>query len=146
MINRRRCAVTPANRLRYSRLGLSFEELRGRGKKAAGGLSVPGGKIDPVIRSQTGGYVVTSTYKWPRNASSNDSEALEQWLGKHGWEVDPTLFMTGARGPAVQVRRIGAAWQDGETGLLILPGEVVEYEGDRMRIAPRPTVASSPTP
>lgn len=61
----------------------------------------------------------------------------EQWLSGHGWEIDPTVFMAGARGPAVQVRRIGAAWQDGELGLLILPGGTVEYDGERMRTVPR---------
>ncbi|MGW2745050.1 hypothetical protein [Streptomyces sp. NPDC001450] len=89
---------------------------------------------------------MTSTYEWPRDASSEDSATLEQWLGEHGWEVDPTVFMAGARGPAVQIRRIGAAWQDGEPGLLILPGEVVEYDGDRMRIATRPPAAALPAP
>ncbi|MDX3166017.1 hypothetical protein PV516_19710, partial [Streptomyces scabiei] len=48
---------------------------------------------------------------------------------------DPTVFMAGARGPAVQVRRIGSNWEDGEPGLLILPGEVVTYDGNRMYIA-----------
>jgi hypothetical protein len=43
--------------------------------------------------------------------------------------------MAGASGPAVQVRRVGEAWRDGEAGRLILPGEVVEYDGGRMRIA-----------
>ncbi|KAB1984235.1 hypothetical protein [Streptomyces triticiradicis] len=86
---------------------------------------------------------MTSTYEWPRDAGSTDSVALEQWLDRHGWEVDPTVFMAGARGPAVQVRRIGAAWHDGDTGLLILPGEVVEYDGDRMRIAARPATTAS---
>ncbi|MFI8244125.1 hypothetical protein ACIF83_44000 [Streptomyces sp. NPDC085866] len=89
---------------------------------------------------------MTSTYEWPRDASSEDFAALEQWLGEHGWEVDPTVFMAGARGPAVQVRRIGGAWQDGEAGLLILPGEVAEYDGGRIRIATRPAAAASPTP
>lgn len=57
---------------------------------------------------------------------------------------DPTAFMAGARGPAVQVRRIGAAWEDGEPGLLILPGEVVEYDGTRMRIVrPAPDTAKA---
>ncbi|MEU9267249.1 hypothetical protein AB0E04_17615 [Streptomyces sp. NPDC048251] len=88
----------------------------------------------------------TSTYQWPRGAGGADSAALEQWLVGHGWEVDPTVFMSGARGPAVQVRRIGAAWQDGEPGLLILPGEVVEYDGEQMRIASRPVEAVSPVP
>ncbi|MCF1592397.1 hypothetical protein [Streptomyces muensis] len=75
------------------------------------------------------------TYEWPRGASREDSAALEAWLAQHGWEVDPTVFMAGARGPAVQVRRVGSAWEDGEPGLLILPGEVVEYDGSGMRIA-----------
>ncbi len=86
------------------------------------------------------------TYKWPRGASGEDSAALEAWLGERGWEVDPTVFMAGARGSAVQVRRAGAAWQDGDQGLLILPGEVVEYDGTSMRIAPNQpaeTVAES---
>ncbi|MEU6273036.1 hypothetical protein ABZ871_11585 [Streptomyces populi] len=86
---------------------------------------------------------MTSTYEWPRDASSTDSAALEQWLDRHGWEVDPTVFMAGTRGPAVQVRRIGVAWCDGESGLLILPGEVVEYDGGRMRIAARPATTAS---
>ncbi|MFG2716520.1 hypothetical protein ACGFX2_39310 [Streptomyces goshikiensis] len=78
------------------------------------------------------------TYEWPREATAVDAAALERWLGGHGWEVDPTVFMGGARGPAVQVQRIGAAWQDGEPGLLILPGEAVEYDGSRMRTVVRP--------
>ncbi|WP_333745713.1 hypothetical protein [Streptomyces sp. IBSBF 2950] len=82
------------------------------------------------------------TYEWPRGASSADSAALERWLSQHGWEVDPTVFMAGARGPAVQVRRVGAAWEDGEPGLLILPGEVVEYDGNRMCIATPATDAA----
>jgi hypothetical protein len=77
---------------------------------------------------------VTSTFEWPRDASIGDSLALEQWLATHGWEIDPTIFMAGASGPAVQVRRIGEAWRDGEAGLLILPGEVVQNDGERMRI------------
>ncbi|GAA1111016.1 hypothetical protein [Streptomyces javensis] len=51
--------------------------------------------------------------------------------------------MAGAFGRAVQVRRIGAAWQDGEAGLLILPGETVEYDGERMQIASRQAAAGS---
>ncbi|MEV5451295.1 hypothetical protein [Streptomyces sp. NPDC052535] len=82
---------------------------------------------------------MTTTFEWPRGASTGDSLALEQWLAGHGWEIDPTVFMAGASGPAVQVRRIGEAWRDGEAGLLILPGEVVQYDGARMRIA-GPTV------
>ncbi|MDT0453733.1 hypothetical protein [Streptomyces hesseae] len=85
---------------------------------------------------------MTSTYQWPRGASSEDFAALEQWLAGHCWEVDPTVFMAGARGPAVQVRRIGADWRYGEPGLLILPGETVQYDGARMCIAPRPIAAS----
>ncbi|MCJ0875876.1 hypothetical protein [Streptomyces sp. AP-93] len=54
--------------------------------------------------------------------------------------------MSGARGPAVQVRRIGAAWQDGELGLLILPGEVAQYDGAQMRIVSCPIEAVSPAP
>jgi hypothetical protein len=53
--------------------------------------------------------------------------------------------MAGARGRAVQVRRIGADWREGEAGLLILPGETVEFDGERMRIAPR-QVAAGATP
>ncbi|MFD4242750.1 hypothetical protein ACFWP3_14285 [Streptomyces sp. NPDC058525] len=86
----------------------------------------------------------TSTYWWLRGAGGADSAALEQWLAGHGWEIDPTVFMSGARGPAVQVRRIGAAWQDGEPGLLILPGEVVGYDCAQMRIVSRPIEAVSP--
>ncbi|MEU6555266.1 hypothetical protein ABZ915_34090 [Streptomyces sp. NPDC046915] len=87
---------------------------------------------------------MTSRYEWPRGASSGDSTALELWLRERGWEVDPTVYMAGSRGPAVQIRRIGGAWQDGEAGLLILPGEVVEYDQGRMRIAARPASAASP--
>ncbi|MFE6846506.1 hypothetical protein [Streptomyces sp. NPDC057686] len=80
---------------------------------------------------------MASTYDWPRGAESADSEALERWLDDRGWEVDPTVFMAGVLGPAVQVRRIGRACQEGESGLLILPGETVSFDGDRMRIVPR---------
>ncbi|MFZ3475430.1 hypothetical protein ACODT3_43135 [Streptomyces sp. 4.24] len=59
---------------------------------------------------------------------------LEVWLAGHGWEVDPTVYMAGAGGAAVQVRRIEAS--DGESGLLILPAETVVWDGERMRIAP----------
>lgn len=83
--------------------------------------------------------MTTSTFEWPRGAGGADSAALERWLAAFGWEVDPTVFMAGARGSAVQVRRVGAAWQDGEPGLLILPGETVTYDGDRMQIAGRST-------
>ncbi|MGW2563038.1 hypothetical protein ACWCXB_28075 [Streptomyces sp. NPDC001514] len=48
----------------------------------------------------------------------------------------------GARGPTVQVRRIGAAWQDGEPGLFILPGETVQYDGEQMNIAPSQVAAA----
>ncbi|MFI8370953.1 hypothetical protein [Streptomyces sp. NPDC085466] len=84
-----------------------------------------------------------STFEWPRAASGEDSAALERWLAGHGWEVDPTVVMVGAGGPAVQVRRIGGAWQDGEAGLLILPGDVVEYDGERIRVAPAPQGAAA---
>jgi len=87
--------------------------------------------------------VESQVYKWPREATDTDAAALEQWLTGHGWEIDPTVFMAGARGLAVQVRRIGAAWQDGESGLLILPGERVEYDGERMRTVTRPAAASA---
>ncbi|MFJ3876776.1 hypothetical protein ACIPW5_04885 [Streptomyces sp. NPDC090077] len=114
----------------------------------------------------------TTTYAWPRGAEAADAEALERWLAGHGWEVDPTVFMAGGLGPAVQVRPIGSgpegegapdgeagpageawpqggeagpqggAWPDGEAGLLILPGETVEFAGARMRIArPAPAYA-----
>ncbi|MEV1040423.1 hypothetical protein AB0J01_27790 [Streptomyces sp. NPDC050204] len=85
---------------------------------------------------------MTSTYEWPRGATGADSVGLERWLAEHGWEVDPSVFMAGAFGPSVQVRRIGQAWQDREPGLLILPGEVVECDGNRMRIAARPAAAA----
>ncbi len=88
---------------------------------------------------------MVSTYEWPRGAEKADGEGLEHWLAARGWEVDPTVFMAGARGQAVQVRRIGAAWQDGEPGLLILPGEMVEYDGERMRIVQCPMAGSVPT-
>ncbi|MEU9714990.1 hypothetical protein [Streptomyces sp. NPDC047976] len=102
----------------------------------------------------------TTTYAWPRWAEAADGEALERWLAGHGWEVDPTVFMAGGLGQAVQVRPIGPApdgeagepgefgetgelgeagetGEAGEAGLLILPGETVEYTGARMRIARR---------
>ncbi|RSS53693.1 hypothetical protein EF912_17525 [Streptomyces sp. WAC07061] len=104
----------------------------------------------------------TTTYAWPRWAEAADGEALERWLAGHGWEVDPTVFMAGGLGQAVQVRPIGAGpdgaddadaddadeaygaygaegadGPEGEDGLLILPGETVEYAGARMRIARR---------
>lgn len=80
---------------------------------------------------------MASTYEWPRGAERADSEALERWLDARGWEVDPTVFMAGMLGPAVQVRRIARPWQDCEAGLLILPGETVAFDGGRMRIVPR---------
>ncbi|MFE8941075.1 hypothetical protein ACFYNX_26810 [Streptomyces sp. NPDC007872] len=90
--------------------------------------------------------MTTSMFEWPRGATGADSAALERWLGEHGWEVDPSVFMAGARGPSVQVRRIGAAWQDGEPGLLILPGEMVEHDKGMMRIAARPAAVVEPAP
>ncbi len=81
-----------------------------------------------------------STFKWPRGATAGDMWRLESWLAGHGWEVDPTVYMAVAGGPAVQVRRIDAAWDDGEAGLLILPAETVVWDGARMRIAPRVVV------
>ena len=51
--------------------------------------------------------------------------------------------MASAGGAAVQVRRIGGAWQDREPGLLILPDEVVQYDGERMRSARRPVPAAA---
>ncbi|MEV0413486.1 hypothetical protein AB0I68_22450 [Streptomyces sp. NPDC050448] len=88
---------------------------------------------------------MASTYEWPRGAERADSEALERWLDVRGWEVDPTVFMAGALGPAVQVRRIGRACQEGESGLLILPGETVAFDGGRMRIVPRTAVTAQAT-
>ncbi|MBW5484778.1 hypothetical protein [Streptomyces bambusae] len=79
---------------------------------------------------------MASTYAWPRGATTADSWQLESWLARHGWEVDPTVFMAGALGPAVQIRRSGGTGAEGEDGLLVLPGETVEYDGERMRIAP----------
>ncbi|MFD0353969.1 hypothetical protein ACFVHW_09490 [Streptomyces sp. NPDC127110] len=112
----------------------------------------------------------TTTYAWPRWAEAADGEALERWLAGHGWEVDPTVFMAGGLGQAVQVRPIGPdrpdgeagepgelgeageagelgeAGEAGEAGLLILPGETVEYTGARMRIALRtPAVTGART-
>ncbi|WP_405533152.1 hypothetical protein OG592_38460 [Streptomyces avidinii] len=84
----------------------------------------------------------STTFEWPRGAEAGDTAALELWLAVHGWEVDPTVFMAGGLGPAVQVQPIGGAGQDEEPGLLILPGETVEYAQDRMRIAPRAPVAA----
>ncbi|MGW4550061.1 hypothetical protein ACWEN4_27505 [Streptomyces violaceorubidus] len=81
-----------------------------------------------------------STYEWPRGATPSDMIQLEAWLAQHGWEVDPTVYMAGAGGAAVQVRRTGAAWQDGEAGLLILPAETVLWDGARMQIARRAAV------
>ncbi|MEU2453859.1 hypothetical protein ABZ605_27750 [Streptomyces sp. NPDC012765] len=81
-----------------------------------------------------------STYEWPRGATPGDWFQLEAWLAGYGWEVDPTVYMAGAGGAAVQVRRIGAAWADGEAGLLILPAETVMWDGERLRIAPRAAV------
>ncbi|RPF30216.1 hypothetical protein EDD96_6809 [Streptomyces sp. Ag109_G2-6] len=75
---------------------------------------------------------------WPRGAQAEDCAALEGWLAEHGWEVDPTVFMAGALGQAAQVRRIDGACQEGEPGLLILPGETVEYDGMRVRLAAKP--------
>ncbi|MFB7545129.1 MULTISPECIES: hypothetical protein [Streptomyces] len=83
---------------------------------------------------------MTETYHWPRGATERDVAALEAWLEEHGWEVDPTVFMAGARGPAVQVRRIGAAWREGEPGLLILPAETVRWDGQRVAVAARGAV------
>ncbi|MFJ9342230.1 hypothetical protein ACIRP0_23460 [Streptomyces sp. NPDC101733] len=65
---------------------------------------------------------------------------LEMWLAERGWEVDPTVYIAGAGGAAVQVRRIGTTWADGEAGLLILPAEKVVWNGTRMLIAPRTAV------
>lgn len=86
-----------------------------------------------------------NTYAWPREATGTDAATLEGWLAGHGWEVDPTVFMAGARGPAVQIRRIGAACRDEEPGLLVLPGETVEFDGARMRTArgPVPTAIAA---
>ncbi|MFD9726293.1 hypothetical protein [Streptomyces sp. NPDC059072] len=75
------------------------------------------------------------TYTWPRGATSSDMVRLEAWLAERGWEVDPTVYMAGAGGAAVQVRRTDAAWQDGEAGLLVLPAETVVWDGTRLRIA-----------
>ncbi|MFE9636354.1 hypothetical protein [Streptomyces sp. NPDC006463] len=80
---------------------------------------------------------MAETFVWPRGAQATDGEDLEEWLAEHGWEVDPTVYMAGALGPAVQVRRIDGARQEDEPGLLILPGEAVEYDGTRIRLAPR---------
>ncbi|MEU8433843.1 hypothetical protein AB0F18_13130 [Streptomyces sp. NPDC029216] len=77
-------------------------------------------------------------FVWPRGAQAADCAALEGWLAEHGWEVDPTVFMAGALGQAVQVRRIGGAWQEDEPGLLILPGETVEHDGTRVRLTAKP--------
>lgn len=89
----------------------------------------------------------STTFEWPRGAEARDTAALELWLAVHGWEVDPSVFMAGGLGPAVQVQPIGGEGQDTEPGLLILPGETVEYARDRIRIASRaaaPTAAGPP--
>ncbi|MER5779550.1 hypothetical protein ABT144_35720 [Streptomyces sp. NPDC002039] len=83
---------------------------------------------------------IESTHVWPRGATPADMFQLEVWLAEHGWEVDPTVYMAGAGGAAVQVRRIDAACADGEVGLLILPAETVVWDGARMRIASRAAV------
>ncbi|MEU9982837.1 hypothetical protein [Streptomyces sp. NPDC050856] len=75
------------------------------------------------------------THHWVRGAGETEMAELEKWLAERGWEVDPTVYMAGAGGAAVQIRRIGAAWEDGEPGLLILPNETVQWDGQRMRIA-----------
>ncbi|MFJ7591647.1 hypothetical protein ACIQZO_30585 [Streptomyces sp. NPDC097617] len=84
----------------------------------------------------------STTFEWPRGAEDRDTAALELWLAVHGWEVDPTVFMADGLGPAVQVKPIGTDCPDEEPGLLILPGETVEYAQDRMRITPCATAAS----
>ncbi|MDF9811125.1 hypothetical protein M2266_000356 [Streptomyces sp. SPB162] len=73
-------------------------------------------------------------FLWPRGADAEDTAALEAWLDARGWEIDPTIFMAGVGGPAVQVRRIGETWQDGDDGLLILPGESVTFDAWRMSV------------
>ncbi|MFF2197010.1 hypothetical protein [Streptomyces sp. NPDC058157] len=77
----------------------------------------------------------TSTYEWPRGATPSDMIRLEAWLSAYGWEVDPTVYMAGAGGAAVQVRRRSLSGQDGEQGLLILPADTVLWDGTRMRLA-----------
>ncbi|WP_331728220.1 hypothetical protein [Streptomyces sp. NBC_00158] len=88
----------------------------------------------------------TTTYAWPRWAEAADGEALERWLAGHGWEVDPMVFMAGGLGRAVQVRPAGSGPDgpdpEGEAGLLILPGETVEFAGSRIRIAHRTPAAT----
>ncbi|MEU2392922.1 hypothetical protein [Streptomyces sp. NPDC007369] len=86
-----------------------------------------------------------STYTWPRGAEAGDSEELERWLAGHGWEIDPTVFMAGVLGPAVQVRRIDGTCGEDDGGLLILPGETVGFDGERIRVHPR-AFASSGAP
>ncbi|MCY0917445.1 hypothetical protein OS965_04535 [Streptomyces sp. H27-G5] len=85
----------------------------------------------------------STTYVWPRQATPSDTEQLEGWLAERGWEVDPTVYMAGAGGAAVQVRRAGAVWADGEPGLLILPAETVVWDGARIRIAPPSAVPAT---
>ncbi|MFD3803899.1 hypothetical protein ACFWSF_22780 [Streptomyces sp. NPDC058611] len=84
---------------------------------------------------------IESTYVWPRAATPSDMVRLETWLAVHGWEVDPTVYMAGARGAAVQVRRIGTDWADGEAGLLILPAVTMVWDGRLVQIAPRAAAA-----
>ncbi|MEU9415779.1 hypothetical protein [Streptomyces sp. NPDC051000] len=86
-----------------------------------------------------------STYLWPRRATPSDTERLERWLAERGWEVDPTVYMAGAGGAAVQVRRAGVVWADCEPGLLILPAETVVWDGGRIRIA-RPAAVPARCP
>lgn len=83
---------------------------------------------------------IENAHAWPRGATPAAMAQLEEWLAERGWEVDPTVYMAGAGGAAVQVRRVGAAWADGDAGLLILPAETVVWDGTRMRIAPRAAV------
>lgn len=80
----------------------------------------------------------STTFEWPRGAEARDTEALELWLAVHGWEVDPTVFMAGGLGPAVQVQPIGGACQDGEPGLLILPGKPWSTRGTGYGSLPGP--------
>ncbi|MFD0267269.1 hypothetical protein ACFVGY_11810 [Streptomyces sp. NPDC127106] len=80
---------------------------------------------------------MASTYTWPRGAETADGEELECWLAGHGWEIDPTVFMAGVLGPAVQVRRIDSTCREDDAGLLILPGETVVFDGERIRVRPR---------
>lgn len=91
--------------------GLSFVGLASAEPRSpATVLSVPGGRIDPVIRSRTGVYVVTSTYEWPRGALVVDELQVQVERPQRSEDVRPGRAAsdrpTGGLGPSA---REGAA-------------------------------------